>query len=135
MEQPSIQSLSAPKGEFYEPPPSKHPILTSGYELCLDLIAIVQESSFSGLDSENPYHHLLEFEQMCSWYAITGMSHDTLWWKLFPFSLIEEARQWYTRTVGSVNGSWVNSETSFVSRSFPVPCHHSTKGYPLLSAE
>jgi hypothetical protein len=63
MEQPSIQSLFAPKGEFYEPPPSEHRILTSGYELYPDLFALVRELSFSGLSSENPYHHLHEFVQ------------------------------------------------------------------------
>jgi hypothetical protein len=67
---------------------------------------MVQGSSFSGLDTENPYHHLREFEQVCSCYAIAGMSHDTLRWKLFPFSLVEEARQWYMHTVGSMNRSW-----------------------------
>ena len=84
MEQPSIQDLSAPTGEFLEPPPSEHPILSSGYELCPDLIAMVQEFSFSGLNGENPYHHLQEFEQMCSCYAFAGMTHDTFRWKLFP---------------------------------------------------
>ena len=43
---------------------------------------------------------------MCSCYAIAGMSRDTLRWKLFPFSLVEEARQWYTRTVVSMSGNW-----------------------------
>ena len=62
MEQPSIQDLSAPTGEFLEPAPSEYPILSSGYELCPDLITMVQELSFSGLDGENPYHHLREFE-------------------------------------------------------------------------
>ena len=47
-EQPSIQHLSAPMGEFLEPPPSEYLILSSGYELCPDLIAMVQELSFSG---------------------------------------------------------------------------------------
>ena len=97
MEQPSIQDLSAPKGEFLEPPPSEHPILPSGYELRPDLIAIFREFSFFGLDGGNPYHHLREFEQMCSCYAFAGMTHDTLRWKLFPFSLVKEARQWYTK--------------------------------------
>ena len=73
-EQPSIQDLSAPTGEFLEPPPSEYPILSSGYELCPDLIAMVRELSFSGLDSEKPYHHLQEFELACSCCAITGMS-------------------------------------------------------------
>jgi hypothetical protein len=58
MEQPSILSFYAPRGEFFEPPPSEHPILTSGYELIPELIALVWESSFSELDSENPYYHL-----------------------------------------------------------------------------
>ena len=97
MEQPSIQDLSAPTGEFFEPPPSEHPILSSGYELRLDLITMFWEFSFSGLDGENPYHHLREFEQMCSCYAFAGMTHDTLRWKLFPFSVVKEARQWYTK--------------------------------------
>ena len=46
--QPSIRDFSAPTGEFLEPPPSEHPILSSGYELRPNLIALVQESSFSG---------------------------------------------------------------------------------------
>ena len=85
---------------------SKHPILASRYELSPELIALVQKSSFSGLDRENTYHHLQEFEQVCSCHAITGMSHDTLKWKLFPFSIVERVKQWYTHTVGSVNRSW-----------------------------
>ena len=94
MEQPSILSFSGPKGELLEPPQSEHPILASSNELRPDLIAMVQKLSFSGLDSENPYHHLREFEQVCSCHVIAGMSHDTLKWKLFPFSLVERAKQW-----------------------------------------
>jgi hypothetical protein len=65
MEQPSIQQLSAPKGEFCEPTPSSYPILSSSYELSPGYIAIVHDHSFSGWDDENPYHHLREFEQVC----------------------------------------------------------------------
>ena len=61
-EQPSIRDFSAPTGEFLEPPLSEHPILSSSYELRPDLIAMVQELSFFGLDSKNPYHHLREFD-------------------------------------------------------------------------
>ena len=58
MEQPSIQDLSAPTGEFLEPPPFEHSILASGYELSPDLIALVQEFFFCMLDGENRYHHM-----------------------------------------------------------------------------
>jgi hypothetical protein len=105
MEQPSIQSLSAPKGEFYEPPPCEHPILTSGYELHPDLIALVRELSFSGLSSENPDHHLHEFEQLCSCFAFARMTLDILRWKFFPFSLKGKAEQCYTCATGVVKSS------------------------------
>ena len=43
--------------------------------------------------------------QQCSCLKILGVTHETLKWKLFPFSLLEEAKQWYIRVVGCVNGS------------------------------
>jgi hypothetical protein len=55
-------------------------------------IAMVWEQTFLGLDYENPYHHLRGFEQLCACLTISGMSHETLWWKLFPFSLNERAK-------------------------------------------
>ena len=55
MEQPTIQNLSAPKGEFVEPPQPLKRITTSSYELCPGFIAMVQEQAFSELDYENPY--------------------------------------------------------------------------------
>jgi len=62
MEQPTIQNLSAPKGEFIEPPPSSNPIIASSYEHRPGFIAMVWEQTFLGLDYANPYHHLREFE-------------------------------------------------------------------------
>ena len=100
MEHLSIQQLSSPKIESHEPAPPADPILSTSYELSSGFIALVQENSFSGRDCENPYHHLHEFEQVCSCLKISGMTHETLKWKLFPFSLSEEAKKWYIRVVG-----------------------------------
>jgi hypothetical protein len=87
---------------FLEPPQSSKPIVASGYELHPGFIAMVREQPFSGFDDENPYHHLREFERLCSCLTISGMAQDTLRWKLFPFSLDERAKQWYTHNVGKV---------------------------------
>ena len=62
MEHKTIHQLSAPKGEFLEPPQSSKPIIASSYELRPGFIAMVWEQAFLGLDYENPYHHLREFE-------------------------------------------------------------------------
>ena len=74
IEQPTIQNLSPPKGEFIEPLQSSKPIIASSYELCPSFIAMVREQAFLGLDCENPYHHLREFEQLCACLTILGMS-------------------------------------------------------------
>jgi hypothetical protein len=101
MEKPSFHSLSTPRGEFYEPPSSS----TSGYEPCPDLIALVWKLSISRLSSENPDHHLLEFEQLCLRFAFASMTQDVLRWKFFPFSLKGKAEHWYTFATGIMNGS------------------------------
>jgi hypothetical protein len=107
MEQLSLQQLSSPNSKFYEPASSADPILSTSYELSSSFIALVQKNSFSRRDCENPYHHLSEFEQVCSCLKSFGMTHETLKWKLFPLFLSEEAKQWYIRVIGCVNGSWI----------------------------
>jgi len=104
MEPNTLYQLSAPKGELVEAPQSSKPITTSSYELHPGFIAMVREQTFSGLDYENPCHHLREFEQLFACLTISGMSQETLRWKLFPFSLEEKAKQWYAHNVGKVKG-------------------------------
>ena len=120
MEQPTMQNLFAPKGEFVEPSQSSKPITASSYELRTGFIAMVREQTFSGFDYENPYHHLREFEQLCACLTISGMSQDTLRWKLFPFSLDERAKQWYTHNVGKVAVDWEELRNRFYLAFFPI---------------
>jgi hypothetical protein len=87
MEPSSIFQLSTPQGESYKPPPSSEPLFTTGYEIRPELIIMVKENPFYGLDRVNPYHNLREFEQLCSCLKIRGMKQNTVRWKLFPFSL------------------------------------------------
>ena len=71
-------------------------------------------------DSENPYHHPREFEQLCSCLSIAGMAQETLRWKLFPFSLNERARQWYAHNVGKVNRELEELRDRFCLAFFPI---------------
>ena len=78
----------------------------NGYELHPCFIKLIRDKSFSGEGDENPYSHLWEFAQTCACLHIDGMSDETLRWKLFPFSLMGRAKQWYSLTVGSMQGDW-----------------------------
>jgi hypothetical protein len=73
-----IHKFFAPKGEFLEPPQSSRPVTASSYELRPGFIAMVQYQSFSGLEYEDPYTHLREFELLCSCLMIAGMTQETL---------------------------------------------------------
>ena len=74
---------------------------------------MVRAQPFSGLENENPCHHLHEFKEMCSCLSISSMTQETLTWKLFPFSLIGEVKQWYTNAIGSTNGDWEELKDKF----------------------
>ena len=67
---------------------------------------MVRKWPFSGEIHEDPYEHLQKFEELCSGLVILGMTQEILRWKLFPFSLIQRAEQWYTRTIGNMSGDW-----------------------------
>ena len=94
-----IYQFAKPTSTSLKPPKSLEPILTPGYELYPCFIKLIREQSFSVEGDENPYSHLREFEQTRAWLRIVGMSNETLRWKLFPFSLTERAKQWYSQTI------------------------------------
>ena len=134
MSHPSIHQLSTFEDEFSEPSTSPKPYLVSGYELDPDIIAMVRERTFSGIGIEDPYNHLLEFEELCSYLVIPGMSQETLRWKLFPFSLVEKAEQWYTHNVGNANGDWEELRDDFCL-SFSSASHTASLRSEILAFE
>ena len=74
---------------------------------------MVQAQTIYGLENEDPEHHLQAFEELCSCLVIPGMSQESLRWKLFPFSLVGKAEQWYTHNVGNANGDWEELRDDF----------------------
>jgi hypothetical protein len=48
------------------------------------------------------------------------MTQNTLMWKLFPYSLIGKAEQWYTYTVGNMNDNWDELQDKFCLEFIPL---------------
>ena len=48
------------------------------------------------------------------------MTQETLRWKLFSFSLMEKAKQWYTHAIESANGDWEELKDKFCLAFFPM---------------
>jgi len=50
--------------------------------------------SFHGLDLENPYLHLREFEEVYNTYNDLNCTMNTIRLKFFPFSLKDKVKTW-----------------------------------------
>ncbi|RVX07034.1 hypothetical protein CK203_030527 [Vitis vinifera] len=50
--------------------------------------------TFHGMESENPYSHIKEFEEVCNTFQEGGASIDLMRLKLFPFTLKDKAKIW-----------------------------------------
>ena len=48
------------------------------------------------------------------------MTQENLRWKLFPFSLMGKAKQWYTFAIESMNGDWDELKDKFCLVFFPM---------------
>ena len=81
MDSTPIYQYPKPMSASLKPPEFSEPIITPGYELRPYLIKLIQDKSFSGEGDENPYSHLLVFE-----------------------ILLGRAKQWYSITIGSMQG-------------------------------
>jgi hypothetical protein len=79
----------------------------------------VRELNFYGGLDENPYKHLQDLE-ICATLMISGMNHETLKWKAFPFSLTGWANQWYELHVSSCHGNWVILKDQSCFAFFPL---------------
>jgi hypothetical protein len=68
------------------PPDASH------FNFKLDIIQLL--STFYGLDIENPYLHLKEFEEAYNTYNNLNCSMNIIRLKLFHFSLKDKAKTW-----------------------------------------
>ncbi|RVW63253.1 hypothetical protein CK203_058654 [Vitis vinifera] len=50
--------------------------------------------TFHGMESENPYAHIKEFEEVCNTFKEEGPSINLMRLKLFPFTLKDKAKVW-----------------------------------------
>jgi hypothetical protein len=65
------------------------------FELKSSLINIVQASPFCGKPNEDTNAHLHNFLELCDIVVIWGVAADVIKLRLFPFSLLGKAKQWF----------------------------------------
>nr|DAD45576.1 TPA_asm: hypothetical protein HUJ06_003806 [Nelumbo nucifera] len=68
--------------------------------------------SFHGLDNENPYVNIREFEEVVATFRSRADTTDTVRLKIFPFSVKDKAKSWlYSLSIGVAKGNSAISGT------------------------
>nr|CAD40055.3 OSJNBa0085C10.7 [Oryza sativa Japonica Group]CAE03729.2 OSJNBa0021F22.23 [Oryza sativa Japonica Group] len=89
------------------------------FDLKSSLITMAQASPFCGKPNEDANAHLQQFLEICSTYTIKGVSPDAVRLRLFPFSLLGRAKQWFYANRVAIN-TWDKCSTTFLSKFFPM---------------
>jgi hypothetical protein len=71
-------------------------LATTHYEVKPRIIKLVATKPFRGVEDDNQYRHSKEFTMICNTVQQEGVPATWFKWNLFPFSLEDEARRWYT---------------------------------------
>ena len=89
------------------------------FELKSSLINMVQASPFCGKPNEDANAHLQNFLELCKTVTIRGVTADAIRLRLFPFSLLGKAKQWFYQNKEVVS-TWDKCSTVFLAKFFPL---------------
>ena len=81
--------------------------------------------TFHGMESENPYAHIKEFEDVYNTFQERGASIDLERLKLFPFILKDKAKIWLNSLRLRSICTWTDLQAEFLKKFFPT---HRTNG-------
>jgi len=119
----SIREFSAPTTDNIRTGPAAE--IDDNFELKPGLINMVQSNQFCGKAHEDTSAHLQHFLEICSTFTISGVPKHAILLRLFPFSLLWRAKQWFY-TTKEKNTTWALCSTNFLAKFFPM-------GRPMLS--
>jgi hypothetical protein len=76
------------------------------FEIKTGHITMLQASPFCGKPNEDASAHLQQFLDLCSTFIIRVVEEDAIRLRLFPFSLLGKAKQWFYANRVDIN-TWV----------------------------
>jgi hypothetical protein len=75
---------------------------------------------FEGIAIENPYRYIRHFTTLCNIVRQGGVLDEWFKWNLFPYSLANEAKTWYSFASFEVEGNWNKLTKKFCKKFFPI---------------
>ena len=118
MAQKTLREFSAPSAANILTGPAINAGENS-FEIRTGLITMVQASPFYGKANEDASAHLQQFLEICGTFTITGVTQDAIRLRLFPFSLLGRAKQWFYANREAVS-TWDRCSNAFLAKFFPM---------------
>ena len=97
------------------------------FELKPSLINMVQATPFSRKAHEDASAHLQNFLEISSTVVIKVVVQDIILLRLFPFSLVGRAKQWFYTNKDHIN-TWAKYSKAFLEKFFPVGKTNALRG-------
>ncbi|KAJ9547373.1 hypothetical protein OSB04_019916 [Centaurea solstitialis] len=80
---------------------------------------MIKELTFDGTSDSNPIVHVESFIDFCDLFKTENTANDTIHLRLFPFTLVGEAKAWLRSLEPSSIATWEDLRSKFMSRFFP----------------
>jgi hypothetical protein len=119
-EEMSLRGLAMPSMEDIEMQKSDLTLATTQYKVKPSIIKLLETKPFRGLEDDNPYEYIKEFTMICNTMQQEGVPAAWFKWNLFPFSLEDEARRWYTLASVEAKGNCDDLVKKFLFKFFPI---------------
>ena len=88
-------------------------------EINTALLNLVMKDQFAGLPSEDAATHLNNFVDLCDMQKKKDTDNNIVKLKLFPFSLRDRAKVWFSSLPKNSIDSWNKCKDAFISKYFP----------------
>ena len=87
------------------------------FELKTSYIAMLPKKI--GLDTDDAYLFIMEFEDVCAIFKIKQLSEDAIKLRFIPFSLKDDAKKWMYNLTSTSISTWKEFISVFLKKYFP----------------
>ena len=77
------------------------------------------KDQFSGSPNEDPVSHLNTIVELCDMQNKKDMDNDIMKLQLFPFSIRDKAKAWFSSLPPNSIGTWDKCKYAFIAKYFP----------------
>ena len=120
------QSQQVPRGpnayrsmrDHIHPPRVSAPscIIPSAEEVAVKPYLVPLLQTFHGMENENPYNHIREFEEVCATFKEGAVDMELLKFKAFPVTLIDKVKIWLNALRPRTIRNWGELQVEFLKK-------------------